>query len=359
MFFVAGIGVAVLIEFLLITKKNKGEPDRILTLWMFLILLHLFLFYIFFSGDVYKFPWLLGIEIPLPLLQGFFLYLYVGSLTGRLPERREILLLHFIPAILMYLYLTSFFFLPGVQKVHVYENRGAGYEKFIAIKNVAIMSSGIIYVAWSLYLLKMHRHNIRDRFSNLDKVNLEWLQLVTLGMGGVWCLVIFLGSDVVIYSGVVVFVFLVGFFGFRQSDIFAHSEPDDGPAAEKEKYSRSGLSEETSDKLRSELKRLMSEEALYRNSELSVGDLAAKLGVHPNYLSQVINEKEGKNFYDFVNSYRVEEFRRLMAVPKNRHLTLLSLAFDCGFNSKSSFNRYFKKATGQTPSQYFDSLPAA
>ena len=84
--------------------------------------------------------------------------------------------------------------------------------------------------------------------------------------------------------------------------------------------------------------------------------MAAKLGVHPNYLSQVINQRENKNFYDFVNTYRVAEFKRLISMPRNQHLTLLSVAFDCGFNSKSSFNRYFKKATGQTPSEYFTSL---
>ena len=75
--------------------------------------------------------------------------------------------------------------------------------------------------------------------------------------------------------------------------------------------------------------------------------------IHPNHLSQIINELEGKNFYEFVNQYRIEEFKRLVSFPKNHQFTLLSLAFECGFNSKSSFNRYFKKSTGQTPSQYF------
>jgi AraC-like DNA-binding protein len=96
----------------------------------------------------------------------------------------------------------------------------------------------------------------------------------------------------------------------------------------------------------------MTEEALYKKSDLSITELSSRLGVHANYLSQIINQKEKKNFYDFVNTYRFEEFKRLIAQQKNQQYTLLSLAFDCGFSSKSSFNRYFKKATGQTPSAY-------
>jgi AraC-like DNA-binding protein len=68
----------------------------------------------------------------------------------------------------------------------------------------------------------------------------------------------------------------------------------------------------------------------------------------------VINQREGKHFYDFVNTYRIEEFKEMIAARKNLQFTLLSIALDCGFSSKTSFNRYFKKATGQTPSEYVE-----
>ena len=79
---------------------------------------------------------------------------------------------------------------------------------------------------------------------------------------------------------------------------------------------------------------------------------------HPNYLSQVINEVEGINFYDYVNRLRVEEFKRLLSLPENQRFTLLALAYDCGFNSKSAFNRCFKKTTGLSPSEYAKQLKA-
>jgi AraC-like DNA-binding protein len=75
----------------------------------------------------------------------------------------------------------------------------------------------------------------------------------------------------------------------------------------------------------------------------------------PNHLSQVINQLEGKNFFDFVNAYRVEEVKRKMADDRSKKLTLLAIALESGFNSKTSFNMVFKKMTGQTPSQYYKS----
>lgn len=353
MFFVAGIGLAVFIEFLLVSKKNKSAADQILTLWIFLALVHLFLMYLYFAEDAYSFPFLLGIEQPLPLLHGVFLYLYVATLTKQLPRRRWVLALHFVPATVMYVYLVGFFALPAEQKIQVYRSQGAGYEWFNSLKTYAIALSGVIYVTWSGLLLRKHRENIRGQFSDLDRINLQWLRVLTIGMGGIWFFVVFFRNDMLVFSGAVVFIFLIGFFGIRQSDVFAHNEPVGEDNETKRKYSKSGLTEEASGDLHSALILLMTRDALYRKSDLSIDDLSSKLGVHPNYLSQVINEKEKKNFYDFVNSYRIEEFKRLVATPKNRQYTILSLAYDCGFSSKSSFNRYFKKATGKTPSAYF------
>jgi AraC-like DNA-binding protein len=159
-----------------------------------------------------------------------------------------------------------------------------------------------------------------------------------------------------ILAGVVVFVFLIGFFGVRQAVIFTPVRLAEYAGEQKKKYPKSGLTEEASTKLHQSLIQLMTENALYKKSDLSISDLSSKLVVHPNYLSQIINQKEKKNFYDFVNTYRFEEFKRLIAMKKNQQYTLLSLAYDCGFSSKSSFNRYFKRATGQTPSEYFTAL---
>ena len=104
---------------------------------------------------------------------------------------------------------------------------------------------------------------------------------------------------------------------------------------------------------------MMSLEKPFQESELSLADLAHRLNTQPNYLSQVINEREGKTFYDYINTLRIEEFKRLAASQESKKYTLLALAEQCGFNSKSSFNRYFKKVTGQSPSEFLAGFPAS
>ena len=104
------------------------------------------------------------------------------------------------------------------------------------------------------------------------------------------------------------------------------------------------------------LQDFMEKEKPYVNFDLSLQGLADKLHLSRHQLSNLINQQHHKNFYEFVNFYRVEEVKYLMRQPKNQHLKLISLAYDAGFNSKSSFNRIFKQLTEMTPSQYFASL---
>ena len=124
----------------------------------------------------------------------------------------------------------------------------------------------------------------------------------------------------------------------------------------KRKYSKSGLTPEMAENLHGRLKKLMESEKIYTESELSLSELANLLNTLPNYLSQVINDKEGKNFYDYINMLRIEAFKTMVSRPENKKYTLLSLSYDCGFNSKSSFNKNFKKVTGQSPSEYLNNL---
>ena len=94
----------------------------------------------------------------------------------------------------------------------------------------------------------------------------------------------------------------------------------------------------------------------HRDPELSLTLLASQIQMSRNQLSEVINSKMGCNFYDFVNKYRVEDVKQLMVDTKYKDYTILAIAFEAGFPSKSTFNSIFKKFTGLTPSEYKSGL---
>lgn len=127
------------------------------------------------------------------------------------------------------------------------------------------------------------------------------------------------------------------------------------PAVEalvEEKYKTSALQPETVDAVLPELTRLMEEDRVFLDPELSLKHLAQRLNVHYNYLSRIINQQLGQSFNDYINSFRIEEARKRLCDPAHSAKTVLEIAYDTGFYSKSVFNTAFKKFTGLTPSQY-------
>jgi ligand-binding sensor domain-containing protein/AraC-like DNA-binding protein len=120
---------------------------------------------------------------------------------------------------------------------------------------------------------------------------------------------------------------------------------------EKKKYEKVRLSPEYAEKYMKKLLHLMESEKPFLNSDICLHGLSERLNIPDHYLSQVINTRLNQNFYDFINQYRVEEAKRILANSKN-HLTILEVAFEVGFNSKSAFNRVFKKYVKMTPSDF-------
>ena len=404
MFYLVGIIITFFLAILLWSKKGNSAADHVLAAWLGIIGIHLFLYYWHITGEAFNHPDLLGIGIPMPLLHGPFLYIYTLTAT-RSNRFLKTYWLHFIPAAMAYVLLSKFFMLTGAEKVSVYMKEGAGYEIFMGIIIIASVLSGFAYVLFSFYELKKYRKRISEEFSNTEKINLNWLYYLTGGILAIWLIILFNGSDALIFSAVVVFVLLLGYFGIQHLGIFtyrkviareiikvpageiAKSDVSDSPVsglgeevsmdegklasewagsgkrtseAEQDsqaqsprpRYERSGLQKELADKIHQDLEQLVQSEKIFKKEELSLAELAQLLGVHPNYLSQVINSYEHKSFYDYINTLRVEEFKSQVLLPENSRYTLLSLAFECGFNSKTAFNRNFKKITGLSPSEY-------
>ncbi|BDS10148.1 helix-turn-helix domain-containing protein [Aureispira anguillae] len=124
----------------------------------------------------------------------------------------------------------------------------------------------------------------------------------------------------------------------------------------KVKYAKSGINEERINLINGKLIQLMKNKKPFLIPNISLRGLSELLGESGNHVSQVINDKHAMNFFDFINTHRIEEMVRLMKIPTNRNLTLLALAHEAGFNSKTTFNTAFKKLKQQTPTAYFKHL---
>ncbi len=373
MLYLIGIVITFFLAVVLISKKDKSQADKILAVWLCFIGLHLQLFYLHFSGQYVHFPHLLALEIPMPLLHGPFLFLYVRALIGREKQYFQIFS-HFLVPLIGYALCLSFFTLSVEQKIFVYQHGGQGFEWLSELLFIAIIISGIVYVGLAWYLLHAHKATLKGRFSAVERLNLKWIMCLIYGIAAIW-LVVMLGNDMLTFGTVTAYVLVIGYVGIKQGNIFSnyqlsyaaieatdvfdpgvnarHYRPEmlnENP--EKTKYQKSTIREEEAMRIHAALQGLMNTEKLYQNPELNLSDLAERLGVHQNALSQVINSCEQKHFCDYINELRIEAFKAMIRLPDSRKYTILSLAFDCGFNSKTAFNRTFKKFVGVTPKEY-------
>jgi AraC-like DNA-binding protein len=373
--FIIGIFLSFFLQFLILTKKNKDTSDKILGVWMFIIGIHLFSYYIYYLGYWEIYPHLVGITHPVPLLHGPMLYLYVVFSLRKDQSFRWKDYMHFAPFVLSYLYMLIFyFFIPAQRKILMNHNQVDDFMGFMYLSLAAFVISGIAYPILAYKLLGRHHQIITQNFSCDEKINLIWLKYCIWGIGLVYATVAVISffkevlhyqfginTDLIFFSEIIFFIFLFGYFGIKHQGLFAENtaytvpivEPESKPAGE---YRKSGLKQEDAEVIHKQLLNVMEAQKPYLETKLTLNTLANELNISANHLSQIINQYQGKNFYDFVNEYRVMEFKERVQQTQNRNLSILAVALDSGFNSKSSFNQVFKKHTGKTPSQFMSEL---
>ncbi|MGB4847638.1 MAG: helix-turn-helix domain-containing protein [Saprospiraceae bacterium] len=376
MLYLSGIIISFFLAIVLLTKKHKSHADYILMNWLIILGFHLVTFYFFFTNQQLDYPVLIAIGMSLPLVHGPFLYLYTYQQTSAFPFNIK-QLLHFLPPLLSYMMFAKFYFLTHEQQADVFRQLGKGFELQSMINVYAINMSGIVYVTLSLIRLLKYRRNMVQQFSNTERINFNWLLYLIIWMVILWTIVLFVQKDNLIFGFASLFVLWIGYFGIKQVQVFTQGpskdanqkEPINEPKIVEEdrpvenetgsplKYQKSTLTEEDASTIQEQLNKLMVEQKPYQDPDLTLDDLAKKLDVHPNYLSQVINSRENKTFYDLVNEKRVNAFIKNITQPTSQQYTMLAIALDCGFNSKASFNRNFKKYTGYTPSEYVKLAP--
>jgi len=319
------------------------------------------------------YPHLLKLLFPANFLYGPLLYLFTRELTGT-GKRPFHYLIHFIPFLAVALFLIpAYYLLDGSVKLNFYYGADSGgLANIFSILEYMLWIHGIGYTIFSLSEARTYQRVVRECFSGIDKINLKWLIRIILIILTIWIVSVCfsllsiafplpsMGIPAVTGIAGILLIYMIAYLMIRQPDLFRYialmeevTHPEkEVPDKQNRKYKNIHLDDPVQKELFLRLIQLLEDKRLYLKQDLSVKELAALLGVPSAHLSMVINNQSEHNFCTLVNSFRIEEAKRLLESEEYRDKNILEVAYDSGFNSKSVFNTYFRKITETTPLRY-------
>ncbi len=344
---------------LFVTKKNRISADFVMSLWLFLFAVHSLLILINLNFDSSVILRILPVNLT--LLYGPLLLFYINTRCSSYNKLKSKLFLHLIPFVVFFV-LTFILLNNNI------------FQKILSISGAV---SGMLYCLLTLFYTRKHEWKIIDLYSNTEGISLGWLNKLLIGIVLVWISVFILIVTKQVFQASInlhwFFVLIpfcisyIGYHGLKQQIIFQETSltennlklktqkiPDNTVTVNNHhsSYKKSGLSEQDMKRVFNTLEHFMKTDKLYLIPNLNLRDLANKTQMPQHHITQTLNSFAKKSFYDYINAYRVNEFIDKLEKGEADNFSLLGIAFDCGFNSKSTFNRIFKKTTGFSPSEY-------
>lgn len=295
------------------------------------------------------------------LLFGPLLFLYTQSIVYRNFRLNLSKGLHFLPFIVLFLVTEIYWLAIGPAErmrmlIKITERSTPAYQQW---DSALIFVQFYLYIFASYRLIGRFRRTAENTFSNYRRIDIRWLSntllffAVTMGLAGVNSLIgltslagywwpVFL----VVVGLVWIYVNVLLLRALSQSALFAvvEDEKPDLPAPVHD-------AGEWKDVLL-QIRNHMEKQRSWLDPDLTLEQLATQLKLRPRQMSQAINEGLDQNFFEFINTYRIDEAKRLLTDPVDKKVTVLEVLYEVGFNSKSSFNTVFKKQTGLTPSEF-------
>ena len=367
---ISGININILILYLLIKSRDRG-----LSQYLLIACFSIFIFYIIaFYSDLHDIKWLekgsfLFTESA-PYLLGPLLYFYIKSLFVKIQFNKRTLV-HFIPFLLHFSFITLPFFISLIQRKWLFSYLKSVNDYGISMSFFEDVYL-VIYLLLSLRLFSRFQIALKSTYSSLEEKDLNWSKrmllsaLIVLGvdMSSSFYDILMGESDWISWSltivAMVIFEIYLGYYGTRQSRVFIPSfllveAPVPLILEHKDKFSSSHLANASAieiNELAQQLKTVLANERPYLNDSLTLNNLAKMLPTTDKKLSALLNLHLNISFYDLINQHRVHAVKEKLSNPEFEHYSLLGIALDSGFKSKTSFNRVFKKETGLSPSAY-------
>lgn len=353
-----GLWLAVI----LFVKSEARRGGRLLGAAFFIISLYLLNYLLFLTGTIRSFPHLLGVFHPALFLVGPGYYFFIRRSLEPEFRFKKAQLWHLLPAVLILWRATPLYLAEAEYKLRVidwYMNPDDSFTWGMLLLGNDYMYHIMAYVAAAWWVARRVEEEQED---SGNRRNARWLRQFSLGF------LLLLGLDLavkfsffalsipaftmeyIMAAVLALGIHLAGYHAIGRLGDF----PRILPGSENGKYKTSPLTSEQMESYQDALLDLMKREQPHLDASLKISDLAARLDIPSHHLSQVLNEGMNTNYYDFVNSFRVEAAKRRLKDENYRHYSILAIGLECGFTNKTTFNRTFKKMAGMTPSEFME-----
>lgn len=375
-FYIIVASQGFLLSLLLFLKKNK-EIHLPLIVFLCLSSIDFAFQFLYASRIILSYPHLIYVTEPLTILRGVLIFMYVRNIYHDRPVFYKKDVLFLIPFVTYTVYYVDFYTTSASQKLKEYTaflQEGMAMTENLVEWAFELLVSFPFVVA-SIVLLRKLDFQVKNEYSDIENFNYSMARKLLLGVLIVYIfefLTIILSyfgfkyaeiSNSISYFTAATLLYLLGYDALvRHNNITALKHPDTGTEepvlplpempTDTTKYKKNILSAEQSEAIAGKLRHSMETEKLYRNADIRLTTLAEALEENPNYVSQVINQLFGQNFYDFVNTYRINEAKMLLKSSQYNQLTIEAVGYDVGFKSKSTFYTAFKKMTTLTPVEF-------
>jgi AraC-like DNA-binding protein len=365
--------------FTVMLLSDRRYSTRILGIYMLIVFLEYVLNANMYMFKISSLNFLFYFLAPMISISSIpFIYLYVKYMSSEHFVINRKSLLHFIPSILFLAYtmVVLLSFPPDILK-SIIQGTDKESEEYLSVRMIFFITNLYLYFqvfyysARMLILLLRHSNLLQKTYSFKEKISLKWLIVFVVIFLSYYIFefIIFIYGDIPVsesvYFLVIVFhVFFIGIMGLRQREIYEKNSLPDNVVKEEVTEVKNQVDnrvevkkplhadEDEKIKMAYNVKKIMEEKKLYLNSELSLYDLATELNIHKNYLSHIINDVFGHNFFNFVNTYRIEEAKKMLKDEKYNNLSVDGIARSVGFKSRNVFYPVFRKFVGKTPSEY-------
>lgn len=346
-------GIQVLgLQLILLKKKFRTLPNLMLMLILINIVAHYIYYYFFYTGRISYASDSAYLIVPFAALAPPIVYYYVISVIyGRLAFNRKSLL-HLLPLIVIGLIYIPFKLSEANKQSFLYLAKGLTISLYLIYPFIMLKTLAGFY----------HQKGISFKLFEYNKKKTSLIRLLILMMlihfsilASKYTIPLFVtGAEKI--TDIINLCFLMT-LGYAISYVIIN-EPRALLQDKKiglggfKNYEKSRLTRTKAEAIVKTLNHLMEAEQLYLNSEFDLPQLSALSKISTHEISETLNGLVGQSFNDYVNNYRVEEFKKLAIKEDYKNYTILALAYEAGFKSKATFNAAFKKFTGITPSQY-------